>query len=258
MCDGIRRCGAVVRDLLFPPRCATCGELLPPFAPDSATTVLCPACRDVWDEARITVAESAARSAVDGHAYLVDYHSGQVDGIAERFIFHLKHEGDTRAFAFAAKALSPGVHVALLSANRGMIAPSVEVSATEVDKPLAPLFTYPPRRRAAIQEDGFDQAKCLSRALAREMNGEWIPLLRRRGTREMEQKRLDAESRAENAARAYALQRGASDRLRGRTVVLCDDLATTGATLVACSALLCEAGARRVLWVTVAKTVNGR
>jgi ComF family protein len=48
-------------------------------------------------------------------------------------------------------------------------------------------------------------------------------------------------------------------RLRGRTVVLVDDVATTGATLEACAAALKDAGAREVRALTVAFTpLTGR
>lgn len=45
------------------------------------------------------------------------------------------------------------------------------------------------------------------------------------------------------------------ERIRGRPVVLIDDVLTTGATLVACATTLLEAGAREVSAVTVARAV---
>ena len=225
------------RDLLFPPYCAACGELISPFG---RTSVFCPACREAWDDARTVAAEEAAEAAAAGHAYLVQYRSGKTDGTPERFVFHLKHKGDDRAVAFAAQSLVLGVQTALLS-----------VESTDTRPPLV---TYAPRSRAAIRKDGFDQAARLARALSREVDGAFCPLLRRRERDSSEQKRLDTKERIKNARVSYALRRRAADRVRGRTVVLCDDLATTGATLARCEKLLLRAGASAVVWATVAQT----
>ncbi len=238
-----------VRDLLFPPRCVTCGELLPPCSAGA----LCPACRTVWDGARLAAADAAARSAVAGYVYLVDYRAGNTDGVPERLIFHLKHKGDTRAFAHVAKELSMGTRVALLAAEKNRREAGCRPDGGAiVDEP--PLYTYPPRRRAAVNRDGFDQAARLARALAREMGGDFAGLFRRTVWPTAEQKALDAEARTRNAARAFLLRKRASERIRGRVIVLCDDLSTTGATLQACEARLLAAGAAAVVRVTVGQT----
>lgn len=237
----LRRIFLGARDLLFPPYCVVCGELLPPF---ERTAVLCPVCREAWNDARVLAAESAAEAASRGHVYLVGYRSGKTDGVPERFVFHLKHKGDVRAFDFAAESLSVGVRVTLLSVDASDARP--------------PIVTYAPRSRAAIRKDGFDQAARLARALSRAVQGEFCPLLRRNDSQSdecsKEQKTLDTQERVKNAKRAYALRRGAADRVRGRTVILCDDLCTTGATLSRCGKLLTEAGAAAVVWATVAQT----
>ena len=238
----LRRVLRGARDLLFPPYCVVCGDLFPPFGAET----FCPACREAWDDARTVAAESAAEAAAVGHAYLVHYRSGETDGVPERFVFHVKHKGDARAFSYAAQALSMGVHVAVLSADVPEGLPLKE---------RLPIFTYTPRRRAAVHQDGFDQAARLARALAREMGGEFVPLLRRDVRRKAsEQKRLGTRERIKNAKASYALRRRADARVRGRIVVLCDDLSTTGATLARCERLLLRAGASAVVWATIAQT----
>lgn len=238
----LRRVLRGTRNLLFPPYCVVCGDLFSPFGAET----FCPACREAWDDARTVAAESAAEAAAVGYAYLVHYRSGETDGVPERFVFHVKHKGDARAFSYAAQALSMGVHVAVLSADMPEEMPLKE---------RRPIFTYTPRRRAAVHQDGFDQAARLARALAREMGGEFVPLLRRDVRRKAsEQKRLGTRERIKNAKASYALRRRADARVRGRIVVLCDDLSTTGATLARCEKLLLRAGASAVVWATIAQT----
>ena len=240
--NGLRRTASAARDLLFPPRCVGCGDLLPPFA--RRATVFCPLCRTAWETAVTEAADHAAADAGRGLVYLVHYRPGHTDGIPEKLIYHLKHEGDPRAFSFVAERLAPR----LLDAAATLLtrAPIGE------DKPI--LFTYPPRRRSAVREDGFDQAQRLAKALAGACDGDFAALIRRTHRKAREQKTLNAEERAVNATSSYILADKAAEGVRDRTVVICDDLCTTGATLNRCAALLVEAGARSVILCTVART----
>ncbi len=240
--NGLRRTASAARDLLFPPRCVGCGDLLPPFA--RRATVFCPLCRTAWETAVTEAADHAAADAGRGLIYLVHYRPGHADGIPERLIYHLKHEGDPRAFSFVAERLAPRLlDAAAILPTR---APVGE------DKPL--IFTYPPRRRSAVREDGFDQAQRLAKALTRACDGDFAALIRRTHRKAREQKTLNAEERAVNATSSYILADKAAESVRDRTVVICDDLCTTGATLNRCAVLLVEAGARSVILCTVART----
>jgi predicted amidophosphoribosyltransferase len=70
---------------------------------------------------------------------------------------------------------------------------------------------------------------------------------------------LPAGRRRANVRAAYAVRwRPAGCGVRGRVLVLVDDVMTTGATLDACSRALLEAGARSVRALTVARAVAGR
>ena len=241
--NGLRRTASAARDLLFPPRCVGCDDLLPPFA--KRATVFCPLCRTAWETAVTEAADHAADDAGRGLVYLVHYRPGHADGIPEKLIYHVKHQGDPRVFAFVAERLAPRLLDA--AATLPARAPVGE------DKPL--LFTYPPRRRSAVNKDGFDQAARLAKALSVACEGDFASLIRRTRRGSAEQKQLDADERAQNATRAYVLSDKATEVVRDRTVVICDDLCTTGATLNRCAALLVEAGARSVILCTVARTV---
>lgn len=240
--SAVKTAGNAARDLLFPPRCVGCDDLLPPFA--RRATVFCPLCRTAWETAVTEAADHAAADAGRGLVYLIHYRPGHTDGIPEKLIYHLKHEGDPRAFSFVAERLAPRLLDA--AATLPARAPMGE------DKPL--LFTYPPRRRSAVREDGFDQAQRLAKALAGACDGDFAALIRRTHRKAREQKTLNAEERAANATSSYILADKAAEAVRDRTVVICDDLCTTGATLNRCAALLVEAGARSVILCTVART----
>lgn len=106
---------------------------------------------------------------------------------------------------------------------------------------------YPSRRR----ERGFNQAEVLAAALARRLRK---PLLRRglvRARPTRTQTNLTAPQRASNVRGAFET-RGVR-RLAGRSILLVDDVMTTGATVNECSRALKEGGAARVYVVTVAR-----
>lgn len=244
--SAVKTVGNAARDLLFPPRCVGCDDLLPPFV--KRATVFCPLCRTAWETAVTEAADHAAADAGRGLVYLVHYRPGHADGIPEKLIYHLKHEGDPRAFSFVAERLAPRLLDA--AATLPARAPVGE------DKPL--LFSYPPRRRSAVREDGFDQAQRLAKALARACDGDFATLIKRTHRKAKEQKTLNAEERAVNATSSYILADKAAEAVRDRTVVICDDLCTTGATLNRCAEMLVEAGARGVILCTVARTGSHR
>lgn len=113
---------------------------------------------------------------------------------------------------------------------------------------LAPAPLHWRRRRAR----GFDQTAWLARELGGALGLDVAcgALLRVRATPPQGDPRV--ASRAANVDGAFAASRGA--RLRGRDVVLVDDVLTSGATARACAAALLGAGARRVAVLTACRS----
>ena len=111
---------------------------------------------------------------------------------------------------------------------------------------VVPVPLHSDRRR----QRGFNQAELLARELRRHLNLRDPPgrLVRIRATRP--QVGSDRLRRWENVHGAFAWRGGALD---GRSLMVVDDVATTGATLEACAAALKAAGAGPVMGVTVAR-----
>lgn len=97
---------------------------------------------------------------------------------------------------------------------------------------------------------GFNQADLLACTLERPV---WRALRRHRLGRP--QAGLHADERRANVADVYVLRR-LRRRLIPPTVVLVDDVMTTGATADACARVLKEAGVQRVLVLTAARAVR--
>lgn len=101
-----------------------------------------------------------------------------------------------------------------------------------------------------LRERGFNQSDLLVEALAREcLSRTSRDLVRIRRTRS--QTDLSARERRLNVRKAFAVRSGSS--LRGATVVLVDDVTTTGATIRECALALLDHGAREVRAITVAR-----
>jgi ComF family protein len=106
-----------------------------------------------------------------------------------------------------------------------------------------------PGRRATR---GYDQAELLARAAAERLGLPAVPALRRsRAT--VPQFELGRDRRAANVAGAFAVDADHLAAVRGRWIVLIDDVVTTGATLVACAEALLDAGANAVSAVAIAR-----
>ncbi len=98
---------------------------------------------------------------------------------------------------------------------------------------------------------GYNQAALLAVPLARALRAPLSVRLLERRSFVAAQARLNREARDLNVKEAFvALPRG---DVRGKHVVLVDDVVTTGSTFAACSAALLRAGARRVTCVALAR-----
>jgi competence protein ComFC len=107
------------------------------------------------------------------------------------------------------------------------------------------------RDRAAHR--GYDQAVLLATVAARHL-GLPVRVALERHQATTAQFSLDRRTRATNVAGAFRIaSAGDADAVRGRWVVLVDDVMTTGATLSACATGLLDAGAIGVSAVTVAR-----
>jgi predicted amidophosphoribosyltransferase len=158
--------------------------------------------------------------------------SGGPQGI-DRVWSSAPHDGVARSLVGALKfrRLLP---VAELMADRiHWLAPGHLLGGTVVAVPSAP-----PR----LRNRGFDPAGELAAALAARLEVELSPCLARRGLGHQVGRR-----RAERISRPPTIEAIAD---APRSVVLVDDVLTTGATLTACAMALRGAGARRVVALT--------
>jgi len=120
-----------------------------------------------------------------------------------------------------------------------------------------PLLVTVPLHRNRRRSRGFNQAELIARAamkrLALELEFDPTVLVRQRET--VSQVGLSREERVANMRGAFRVS--APRRVKGRNVIVVDDVMTTGTTLSECARVLKQAGAERVWAATVARAFHG-
>ncbi len=221
-------------DLLFPPRCAGCqcdGYLLCPACLQTMQPLedsLCPDCSaPLPPDGKPCQLCQRHRLALHSLNCLNDYR-----GPLRSTIHALKYDGQKRL------AEPLGQLLARIWQRSGLRADGI-----------VPL----PLHYLREQERGSNQATLLARVCARRLH---IPclehlLIRQRATRA--QVGLSATERRQNVAGAFSLAAGFTALPQGRTLILLDDVCTTGATLEAGSVPLYEAGVACVHGLVLAR-----
>lgn len=239
----MRDIGALLRPLrrlLFGLRCIGCGEMLRAIS----EIPLCPACHAQFCASR--TAAGGGRMTVDHlpvYSLLV-YRSGTAgrgDAVS-RMLLSRKQRLNPETEAFLAEQTAP-------------LCETVITEHTGDDR-NGWVLTYPPRSGKRRREVGHDQSYELARRLSRITGITLWPCFVRREGADTAQKTLGASERAANAADSCMLARRYRNRIRGKRVLIIDDITTTGATLAACASLLRQAGAAEAAALTIARSIQ--
>lgn len=239
MREKLARCLRIALRLIYVPKCIGCNTRMSP----DTEGILCPSCRDAYENEKempcptcaermsecLCLPHGMERRGIKRMAKIFFYEPRRGE-LGARLVFALKHRNLASLQDFLGKELAEPLR-------------SITAEGDWV-------VSYPPRSKRGIRRDGFDHAKMLSRALAKELSLPHLCTLVR--NRHSVQKELSREARLREASSTYALKQGVD--LRGKRVILCDDVCTTGATLIAAARLLRRAGAKEVVCAALAIT----
>lgn len=117
----------------------------------------------------------------------------------------------------------------------------------------ADVITAVPTGKSRKRELGYAQSEKMAKLIA-EITGKPFRRVLEVTASKQEQKRLNYEERWENALKSYVVSR--PEEIRGKAVLLIDDISTTGATMSAIADKLRSAGAKSVMGAVFAKTVK--
>jgi ComF family protein len=230
--------------LVYPQACAVCGASVEARRDGAA-------CATCWNRTRIFSGDETVCWKCGAEA------SGAVALEKRREVFCRRCDEETFTAARACGVYEGALRATVLSLKRE---PYVSARlahlmlATQQRPPLdaATLIAPVPLHPARLRERGFNQAAELGRALAK-LSGlkldEWS--LARVLHTERHRAGMDARSRRESVEKAFEVAR--PRLIKGESVLLVDDVFTTGATVSACATALKAAGARDVLVLTLAR-----
>ncbi len=239
----MRRALAAAADLVLPLRCAGCGSGRGPW---------CPACRDGL---RVTGPGVGCVPVVDpDDGSVLEVHAAaRFEGSLRRLVSAWKDED---------RADATGVLVALLAGALTTALGSEPALRLALVRGEGVLVVPVPTSPAARRRRGGDPVATLARCAVVAVRGPpagrrpglvVVPALRHR-RRVRDQSRLSRADRRANLRGALGVRARAAPTVRGATVVVVDDVVTTGATLGEASRALRRAGAAHVVGVTVART----
>ncbi len=231
------RLGGLALDALFPPHCLSCDapvsaqgtQCAPCFAQlRFCAGPLCPVCGAPAEQEVFPCPDCADRpplfrAARAGLLY---------DGLAKRLVLGFKHADRTELAAPLARHMARAGAALLRGCD---------------------LLVPVPLHRWRLLRRRHNQAGLLAAELAALSGKPWEAglLRRRRATPSLGEK--GAAARAAAVEGAFALRPGAEARVAGRSVLLVDDVLTSGATANACAAALLVRGAREVCVLAAAR-----
>ncbi len=228
-------------DLIHVPRCGGCRARM-----NNSKDGICEKCKRLYLDEKEEFCDFCGMSAsictcipknmmISGcidYKKLIFYKKG--DGVSpiRNMIYRIKRSNDEPLIDFFAKELY----------NIDKLIPSDDM-----------IVTFAPRTKKAVKQYGYDHGRILAEKYAK-YGGICFKTLLRRSKRfkQKQQKLLNFKQRAANIKGAFAVCD--KDFVKGKTVIIIDDVVTSGATLGECVSLLFECGAKSVICRSIAYT----
>lgn len=203
----------VLLDLVFPPRCVHCGRVDWHF------------CDGCWNELLENPIDRLIDNDIPALREIVS--TGRHHGVLQSAVQGLKYYGQRKLAPVLAQRMATVLKS--LDWTYDMVIP-------------VPMHTQ------RLQERGYNQAKEISLDLAQLLDKPHLDsaIIRERATRS--QVGLSAMERQENMQHAFSANQNI---LKGKSLLLVDDVKTTGATMVGCATVALAVGATHVYGITV-------
>ena len=159
-----------------------------------------------------------------------------------------------RSWAVFDSPIQNGLHTMKYRRNIGLgesIAMQMADFVRSLKWPIDVLIPIPLGKNR-LEERGYNQVALVARPLAYQLGLRYEPDALRKTRETRSQVGLNVSQRSENVRDAYQAD---SRVVKGKPVLIMDDVATTGSTISACTAALLSAGAKEVYVLTIARAL---
>ncbi len=236
-------------NFLYPPRCAVCGDR---FGLEAQRRVCDPCLARVEKIPRpicsLCGAPMQSAGAIEDRcASCLDRRPNFASARAVAR-YRPSAESDRRSLPSLIRRHKYGLDQSLAKALAEFLGEELPYSSADCDV-VVPVPLHPRR----LWWRGFNQAALLAMTISRRLEKPLEVEALRRSRMTTPQTSQDHDARRRNVRRAFAVTRPA--RIKGRRILLIDDVMTTGATVDECARVLMAAGAARVDVLTLARVL---
>ncbi len=227
----------ILSNILLSERCPICGEL----SLYSRTKVLCETCTDLLLSNNISNAANCCNQCgiplISGTERCLQCRNKEINYIANRSLF--RYQGEIKELIYQYK-FKGQKNYSLLFAKL-IFEYTLRNNLTDVIVPV-------PGRKIVKRDQGWEHVDLISQILSKKYKIPVIKLLKRRGKKA--QKVLNIEKRALNLQNSIKIVK--KIKSMPHSVILLDDVFTTGTTINECAAILKHAGVKDVSSLTIA------
>ncbi|MCP4681941.1 MAG: ComF family protein [Desulfobacterales bacterium] len=234
-------------DIIYPPRCPICNEFLLENIHESGAVSICRTCASDFREIISPLCP------VCGVPFTHDMEEDHLCGecLEKRPLYET-----LRAPYYYEGAIMEAIHrfkygeIRYLADYLGPLL--AEFAENRVNRPDSFLIIPVPLHPKRLRERGFNQSLLLARHVSGQLKTELDFLSLRRVRYTQPQTTLAKDARRKNVKGAFQLKD--PGLVKGRKVLLVDDVATTGNTLNECTRVLERAGCKKVFCLALART----
>jgi len=229
-------------DFIYPSVCLSCTKKLP-----DGEQLICKSCWQKVQRAALPAEfekELMSKFSIDGYiskAFSSFYF--EEGGVLQSIIYALKYDGKKSIGVMLGKCVG-------------------ELIRNDDDFGLVDILIPVPLHKTKQRERGYNQSDYICRGISQMINIPFRTDILKRRKYTISQTQLNREERRQNVAGAFKVNRRRAELVRGKILVLVDDVITTGSTINECAKTLLENGARNIYAVSVAvaawKTMSGR
>ena len=209
-----------ILDFIYPTKCLICNETI-----IKRENYICEKCKK-----ELKIDDIMISIVMDDGSEIECFSPFEYSGKIKKSILRFKFKGYKNYSKFFAEVMAKGV--------------TQKFSNIKFD-----CITYVPLRPERKRSRGYNQSECIASDISSIINVPCEELISKIKSNHI-QHELDFSSRIENVKGVYAVKNERA--VKGKTILLCDDIITTGSTLRECAKTLLESGAKEVYCCAIA------